>query len=719
VTSRSTLLVSGALALLLALPALPAAAQSGEEQSGEGQSAQAQSAQAQSAESESAQTESAQTASEPTQTAQTTDPDLPQRTLRELEGVPPRHGVAMHGSVKYEEGFEHFDYVNPDAPKGGVAKMPSEGTYDSFNPYILKGQPAQAMSLIFETLMASSDDEAFSQYGLIAEHIYMPEDRDWVAYTLREDARWHDGEPITVEDVIWTFNRLKADGHPQYRFYYKSVTEARQIGPRTVRFEFAEGLNRELPLIVGQMPVLPKHYWTAEGRSFANSTLEPPLGSGPYRVSAHEPGRYVVFERVEDYWGRDLPVNQGRWNFGEIRFDYFRDPTVIRSAVKAGNVDFRLENTAKAWANAYDVPAVRQGRLQKAELQHNQPTGMQAFVMNTRRAPFDKPKVRQAMNYAFDFGWTNKNLFFGQYTRTESYFSNSELASDGLPTGREKEILEQFRGQLPEEVFTEEYDPPSTDASGYPRDNLKKALRLLREAGFEVRDMQLVNEETGEPFTFEFLVNNRSFERVVLPFAHNLNRLGIEVDVSVVDSAQYQNRLDSYDFDMILGGWGQSLSPGNEQRSYWGSQAAERNGTRNWAGIQDPVIDELIQMVIAAPNRQELIHRTRALDRVLLWHHYVVPNWHLDYWRILYWDKFRRPEQMAPYALNFLDAWWIAPDKTQEIAQAQAEATGDAGQEGGGSGTWLTVLGALVLGGLAYVFFRRGFHRKPGQQGAE
>nr|WP_242480412.1 extracellular solute-binding protein [Rhodovibrio sodomensis] len=682
---------------------MPAAAQSGDPQSGESRATARQ--------APAAQTK---------QTAQAPDPDLPQRTLRALEGVPPRHGVAMHGTVKYGPTFDHFDYVNPDAPKGGIAKMPAEGTYDSFNPYVLKGQPAEAMGLVFETLMASSDDEPFSQYGLLAEHIYMPEDRDWVAYTLRADARWHDGEPVTVEDVVWTFNMLKEKGHPQFRFYYKSVIEARQIGPRTVRFEFAEGLNRELPLIVGQMPVLPKHYWTADGRKFGESTLEPPLGSGPYRVADHEPGRYVVFERVEDYWGRDLSVNAGRWNFGRIRYDYFRDPTVIRSAVKAGNVDFRLENQAKSWANAYDVPAVENGRLKKVEIEHDQPTGMQAFVMNTRREPFDSRKVRLAMNYAFDFGWTNTNLFFGQYTRTESFFSNSELASSGLPKGRELEILEQFRGRVPEEVFTKDYNPPETDGDGYPRENLKKALQLLREAGYEVRDMQLVNAQTGRPVRFEFLLNNTAFERVVLPYVANLNKLGIQVDVSVVDSAQYQNRLDSYAFDMILGGWGQSLSPGNEQRSYWGSQAAERNGTRNWAGIQDPVIDQLIQMVIGAPSREELVHRTRALDRVLLWHHYVVPNWHLDYWRILYWDKFRRPETMAPYGLNFLDTWWVAPDKTDEIAQAQAEATGGdgAGESGGGPG-WLTGLGMLVLGGLAFVLFRRGFARRPGQQGAE
>ncbi|MBK1695940.1 ABC transporter substrate-binding protein [Rhodovibrio salinarum] len=625
----------------------------------------------------------------------------------------------MHGEVKYKTDFQHFDYVNPDAPKGGTLKMAADGTYDSFNPYILKGQAAEAMGLAFETLMTSSDDEAFSQYGLIAKYIYMPEDRDWVAYTLRKDARWHDGEPITVEDVIWSFNTLKEQGHPQYRFYYKNVKSARQIGPRTVRFEFSEGLNRELPLILGQLPVLPKHYWTAEGRTFGKSTLEPPLGSGPYKVTDYEPGRYVVFERVEDYWGRDLAVNRGRWNYDKIRYDYFRDPTVIRSAIKAGNVDFRLENTAKAWATAYDVPAVRQGRLKKVKLENSRPTGMQAFVMNTRRAPFDQPKVREAMSYAFDFGWTNKNLFFGQYIRTESYFSNSELASDGLPTGREKEILEQFRGQVPPEVFTQEYDPPETDGNGYPRDNLKKALGLLREAGFEVRDMKLIDPRTGRPVTFEILLNSQAFERVVLPYVANLNRLGIEVDVSLVDSVQYQNRLDSYDFDMTVGGWPQSLSPGNEQRSFWGSAAAERPGTRNWAGIQDPVIDKLIDMVIAAPSREELVARTRALDRVLLWHHYVVPNWHMGAWPLVYWDKFRRPETTAPYALNLLDAWWIAPEKEQQIARAQAEANGDAAQDTGRSGVWLTALGVLVLAGLALLFFRRGFHRKASQQGTE
>jgi microcin C transport system substrate-binding protein len=652
-------------------------------------------------------------------TAGRTDADLPQRTLDALEGVEPVHALAMHGDVKYKAGFEAFDYVNPDAPKGGTAKLAAEGTYDSFNPYILKGQAASGAALVYETLLTKSDDEAFSEYGLLAEDIYMPEDRSWVAFTLREDARWHDGEPITVEDVIWSLNTLKERGHPQYRFYYKSVQSARKIGPRTVRFEFSEGLNRELPLIVGQLPILPKHYWTQPEHDFADSTLEPPLGSGPYRVADFEAGRYVVYERVEDYWAKDLAVNRGRWNFGKIRFDYFRDPTVIREAVKAGDIDWRLENTAKAWANAYDVPAVDNGRLKLAEIKHDRPTGMQAFVMNTRRAPFDNRKVRKAMNYAFDFPWTNRNLFFGQYTRTESYFSNSELASDGLPKGREREILEQFRGQVPPEVFSTAYNPPSTDASGYPRDNLKKALTLLNEAGWVVRDMQLVNAETGEPFAFEFLVNNRSFERVVLPYAHNLRRLGIEVDVSVVDSAQYQNRLDSYDFDMILGGWGQSLSPGNEQRSYWGSAAAERPGTRNWIGVQDPVVDELIQMIIQAPDREELVHRTRALDRVLLWHHFVVPNWHLDYWRIAYWDKFERPVDPPPYALAFLDTWWIADDKAEQVAQAQQQAGGGEAEDSGGPG-WLTLLGVVALGGLALFFFRRGFGRNGrAPQGAQ
>jgi len=626
------------------------------------------------------------------------------RAVDSLDGVSGRHAVAMHGAVKYEPGFDHFAYVNPEAPQGGQLRMARQGTYDSFNPYILKGSPAAGLGHVFETLMTSSADEPFSMYGLLAETIYMPEDRSWVAFKLHDDARWHDGTPVTVADVIFSLNALQSKGHPFYRFYYQNVSRAEKVAPRTVRFTFKGGVNRELPLILGQMPILPKHYWIAGGRSFGESTLTPPLGSGPYRIAEHEPGRYVAYEKVADYWGADLPVNAGRWNFRRIRYDYFRDPTVIREAVKSGTIDVHMENQAKAWATAYDVPAVAADTLKLVEIDHDRPTGMQGFVMNTRRAPFDQRKVRRALAYAFDFEWTNRNLFFGQYDRTESYFSNSELASSGLPDGREKAILEGLPGSLPPGVFTKVYDPPSTDGSGYPRDNLKTAMRLLREAGYEYRDMKLVDPETGRQVAFEILLVSQGFERIVLPYKVNLNKLGIAVEVRVVDSAQYQNRLDGFDFDMIVHSFGQSLSPGNEQRDFWGSAAAQRPGSRNLTGIESKAVDKLIQMIIQAPSRAELVQRTRALDRVLLWHHLVVPNWHIGYFRVAYWDKFGRPDN-PPYDLPIADTWWLAGDKAAGVDVAQ-DAAAEPGAAGGGRGVWLT-LGVLgVVFGVA-LWFRR------------
>jgi len=622
------------------------------------------------------------------------------------DGVPLRHGVAMHGEVKYPADFDHLAYANPDAPEGGRIKLAAEGTYDSFNPYVVQGVAVQGAQLMYDSLMVSTDDEPFSEYGLIAEGIYMPEDRSWVAFKLREDARFHDGEPITPEDVIFSLNVLREQGHPFYRFYYKSVAEAKQVGPRTVRFDFRGGTNRELPLILGQLPVLPKHYWA--DRSFKESTLEPPVGSGPYTVESFEPGRFVVYEKADDYWADDLPVNRGRWNFERIRYDYFRDPTVIRTAVKGGDIDFHRENQAKAWATAYDTPAVERGALKRVEIGHDNSTGMQGFAMNTRRSPFGDPKVRRAMAYAFDFPWTNQNLFFGQYERTESYFSNSELASDGLPEGRELEILKEFEEELPESVFTEVYDPPTTDGDGYPRENLKKALDLLNEAGWVVRDMQLVNEETGRPMRFEILLVNTAFERIVLPYVANLEKLGIEVEVRVVDSAQYQNRLDGYDFDMIVANWGQSLSPGNEQREFWGSTAAKRQGSRNYTGVADPVVDALIGKVIGAPSREELVQRVRALDRVLLHKHLVVPHWHIGYHRVVHWDKFGRPETNPPYGLPYLSTWWVRSEKAEEVADEQ-EAAGEeqvASGEGGSGRAW-TLGGLAVLLVLAAYFWRR------------
>ncbi len=581
------------------------------------------------------------------------------------------HGLAMHGEPKYPPDFQYFDYVNPNAPKGGDARLHAIGTFDNLNPFTIKGQPAAGSLMPFDTLLASSADEAFSEYGLIAETITVPADRSWVEFTLRREARWHDGRPITVDDVIFSLETLKTKGLPTFRLYYADVVKAEKTGDRKVKFTFKPGENRELPLIIGQMQILPKHYW--EGRDFTQTTLEPPLGSGPYRIGAFEPGRYIVYERVKDYWGKDLPVNRGQYNFASIRYDYYRDTTVALEAFKGGLYDWRLENSAKAWAISYDFPALREGRAKKEKIDHDRPTGMQGFAFNLRRPLFEDPRVRRALAYAFDFEWTNQNLFYGQYTRTESYFSNSELASRGLPSQGELAILQPLADQVPPQVFTEEYRAPKSDGSGNIRPNLRKAMDLLKEAGWEVHDGRLVNAATGQSFEFEILIEQPIWERITLPFTRNLRRLGITATVRTVDSTQYKNRTDNFDFDMIVEVWGQSLSPGNEQRSFWSSGAAETPGSRNLVGISNPAIDRLVELVIAAPDRDALIERTRALDRVLLWNHYVIPHWHIGYDRIAYWDKFGRPEKTPTQGTQFM-SWWIKPSAAAPQAAAGARA---------------------------------------------
>jgi microcin C transport system substrate-binding protein len=641
--------------------------------------------------------------------------DLPAVPLTKVEAdqldplVHRSHAIAMHGEPKYGPDFTHFDYVNPDAPKGGTLRLAERGTFDSFNRFIPKGTPGRTSSI--ESLMDGSGDEPFTMYGLIAESMEWPEDRSWVAFTLRPEARWHDGEPITVEDVIWSFETLKTKGHPFYRFYYGSVATAEKVGERKVKFSFSEAGNRELPLIMGQLEVLPKHYWEAEGRDFESTTLDPPLGSGPYRVVDFEAGRHIVLERVEDYWGEDLPVNRGQNNFDRIRYDYYRDETAIRLALKSGDIDYREENQAKAWALEYDVPAVRDGWLNKVEIPHQRPSGMAAFVMNIRRTVFRDPLVRRALAFAFDFEWTNRNIFFGQYSRTESFFSNSELAATGLPEGEELEILERYRGRIPDEVFTTVYTAPSTDGLGWPRENLERAFELFAEAGWLVEDLKLVNAETKQPMTFEILYASPDLERVVLPFIRNLKRLGIDVRPRLVDPSQYINRLRSFDFDMILSGWGESESPGNEQRDFWSSSAADSPASRNRIGIKDPVIDELIELLIVAPTRESLIARTRALDRVLLWNHFVIPNWHLQKQRILYWDKFSRPEQLAKFGTS-TTLWWFDPVKAARLEQrrpAASLASEAPPKEGQGLGLGLAALAGLLLAGA--FLFRRALQR--------
>ena len=575
------------------------------------------------------------------------------------------HAIAMHGTPKYGADFEHFEYTNPDAPKGGRVVFSAFGSYDSLHPFILKGQSAAGVGNLFESLTMSSSDEAFSRYGLLAESIEWPEDRSWVAYTLHPEARWHDGQPVTVEDVIWSLETLKSQGHPGFRQYFANVVGAEKTGPRTVRFSFSGPTNRELPLIIGELPILPKHYW--QDRDFQATTLEAPLGSGPYRVKAVDPGRSITYELDPNYWGKDLPVNRGKNNYGIMHYEYYRDRGVQREAFKAGKIDFFSENVAKEWATAYDLSTVNNGVINKRLIPHENPQGMQAFVFNTRREMFKDRQARAALAYAFDFEWTNQNLFYGAYTRTRSYFSNSELASSDLPGDAELGILEPYRDQLPPEVFTEAYEPPMTDGSGNLRGNLRTALRLLKGAGWDIRDGALTQGDSGLVMRFEIMLMSPDFERVVLPFTKNLERLGIVADVRTVDTAQYQQRMDSFDFDVVVGSWGQSLSPGNEQRNYWHSQAADIPGSRNTAGIQDPVVDELIELVISAPARESLITRTRALDRVLLWNHYVVPHWHLAAYRVLYWDKFGTPEIMPKYDLG-VQFWWVEPDLDASLA---------------------------------------------------
>lgn len=591
-------------------------------------------------------------------------------STRADDGVTTSHGLAIFGDLKYGPDFTHFDYVNPDAPKGGTARYAAIGTFDTLNPFTLKGVPAAVSVLPFDTLMARSEDEPASEYGLIAESAEVPADRTWVQYNLRPEARFQDGSPVTPEDVIWSFDTLKAEGHPRYRLYYADVLKAEKVGDHSVKFTFRSGANRELPTIVGEMQVLSKKYW--EGRDFAKTTLDKPLGSGPYKIDAFEPGRSITYRRVADYWGKNLPVNRGRYNFDEIRYDYYRDGSVALEAFKAGQYDVRVENSAKNWETGYDSPALRDRLFVKENIPNQVPAGMQAFGFNTRRTYFADRRVREALDYLFDFEWANKNLFYGAYTRTESYFSNSELAASGLPSPDELKILDKYRGQIPDEVFTTPYQEPKTDGSGNIRDNMRKALQLLKEAGWTIKGEKLVNEKTGEPLTFEFLLDQPEFERIVLPFIQNLGRIGIDAHLRTIDPAQYENRMNDFDFDMTVASFGESLSPGNEQRDFWGSAAAEEKGSQNLLGARSKVVDDLVDLIINAPDRADLVTRVHALDRVLLNEHYVIPNWHLTSFRVAYWDKFSRPKENPPYALA-VDAWWIDPDRARTVEAKKAQ----------------------------------------------
>lgn len=592
---------------------------------------------------------------------------LPLRADFEVKGP----GIAMHGEPKYKPGFKHFDYANPNAPKGGEIRLGATGGFDTLNGFIIKGRAAAGLGQIYDTLMVGSADEPFSQYGLLAETMETPADRSWVAFTLRANARWHDGKPITVDDVIYTFNLLMAKGAPQFKFYYSNVAQVTKTGERTVKFSFKPGDNRELPLILGQLTVLPKHYW--ETRDFEKTTLEPPLGSGAYKIDSIDPNRSITYRRVPDYWGKDLPVNVGRDNYDVMRYDYFRDQVVWLEAFKAGAYDFRVENSAKEWATAYEIPALKSGALKKEPLPHSRTQGMQGWAFNMRRPMFQDRRVREAIGYAFDFEWTNKTLAYGQYTRSRSYWNNSELEAKGLPSPEELKLLEPWRGQIPDEVFTKEYKPPVTDGSGNNRDNLRKAALLLKEAGWEVKNGKLVDAK-GERFAFEILLYDPTYERNTLPFAKNLDRLGIEARVRSVDTAQYQRRIEDFDFDMIIDSWGQSESPGNEQRYQWGSAAADEKGSHNSTGLKSKAVDALVEAIIAAPDRKSLVERTHALDRVLQWSFLVVPQFYIAVDRIAYWDKFGRPAVTPKQGVQ-VDMWWIDADKAATLAQRKSAAS--------------------------------------------
>ena len=547
-------------------------------------------------------------------------------------------------------------------------RLEARGTYDTLNSFTIKGSSAAGLSLIYDTLLESSRDEAFAEYGLLVESVAVADDLSSVTFNLRPQARWHDGKPITADDVAFSLELLKSKGAPFYRFYYANVDKAEALTPHKVKFTFKGRKNRELPLIVGQLPVLPKHYW--QDKNFEATTLEPPLGSGPYRVGKVDPGRSITYERVADYWGKDLAVNKGRYNFDTLRFEYYRDPTVALEAFKARAFDFRQENTAKVWATQYKFPALKKGQVIKETLKNGNPTGMQSFAFNIRRPQYQDRRVRQALALTFDFEWANKNLFFGQYTRTQSYFSNSELAAQGLPSPAELKFLEPLKGQIPDEVFTKAYAAPNTDGSGKSRRLLRQAKRLLDSAGWKVKDGKLTNGKTGKTMEIEFLLVNQGFQRIVAPMQKAMQRLGITVKVRVVDTSQYVNRLRDFDYDVIVGGWGQSLSPGNEQRGFWGSAAADRPGSRNYIGIKDAAIDKLIDHIIFANSRAELVAATRALDRVLLWNHFVIPNWHINSYRIAYWDRFSRPRVQAKYSLGFPDTWWLDAARDKALKSA-------------------------------------------------
>ncbi len=573
------------------------------------------------------------------------------------------HALSLIGEPHYPADFKQFDYVNPEAPKGGLVRIADIGSFDSLNPVLYKGEAAGGLGLVYESLMQDSLDEPSTEYGLIAEWASYPADYSSVTFKLRDEARWQDGTPITPEDVIYSLG-VNKEANPRMGLYYKNVARAEQTGPNEVTFYFDVKNNRELPMIMGQLTILPKHYWTGKDangnpRDPMKTTLEPPLGSGPYRIKDVQPGRSITYERDPNYWGKELPVNKGQWNFDQVRFEYYRDETVAFESFKAGNIDYWQETSAKNWATAYDFPAVRNGYVKRQEVPIARTQPMQCFVLNLRRPQFQDRRVREAFNLAFDFEWANKNLFYGQYARVGSFFQGSDLAAEPkLPEGRELEILNEVKDGVPPEVFTEVHTNPVNATPEDARNNLRKAATLLKEAGYEIKNGVLTNVKTGQEMRVEFLLVSPLFERIVQPYIANLDRLGIKSTIRMVDSAQYARRLNAFDYDIVVYTFAQSDSPGNEQRDFWGSDAADREGSQNLIGIKDKAIDKLVDHVIFAKDRAELVAATRALDRVLQWNELVVPQWYSPNVRIAYWNRYGQPKVLPRLTPGFLQVWW-------------------------------------------------------------
>jgi len=589
---------------------------------------------------------------------------------------PWRHATSLIGDPKYPEGFKHYDYVNPNAPKGGVARLSSlSGTFDTFNPILPQGAPADGLGLVYESLMDRSLDEVSGEYGLLADAVAFPPDISSATFRMNPKAKWQDGQPVTAEDVVWSFDEL-IKLNPSQANYYHDVTKAEVTAPGQVTFTFDQKNNRELPNILGQLQVLPKHWWegkdaSGKQRNIGASTLELPMGSGPYKIKSFNAGSSIVYARDPNYWGQNEPTGIGENNFDEIRYSYFRDLDVAFEAFKGDQFDWWDENRAKRWATAYDIPPVQQGRIVK-ELypQENAGSGvMVGFIPNLRLPKFQDERVREALNYAFDFETLKRTIFFNQYDRINSYYFRTPLASSGLPQGQELDILNAVKDKVPASIFTTPYANPVGGDSTKLRANLRQALNLFQQAGYTLNGSQLV-DKNGQQLGFEILLDGPTIEPVATAFVTNLKTIGINATIREVDSAQYINRLRSRDFDMIYSGWAQSMSPGNEQRDMWGSAAAKDNSTSNYGGISDPGIDALIDDVVFAKDRDTLVAATHALDRVLLANHYVVPSYALTDERIAHWDRFGKPDHIPDYNIGFPTVWWYDKDKAAKTGPA-------------------------------------------------